>query len=127
MAIPISSIWAIVIALFGLVLTVINIVDKLMQFHARSQEPDRIQNERIEKLEEDVSLLGRKITDQFQKYDEYFSKDRQRLDDIEMTTRKANTVIIKSLQALTANALDGNNVEALRESKRELDDYLLTR
>ena len=127
MAIPISSIWAIVIALFGLVLTVINIVDKLMQFHARSQEPDRIQNERIEKLEEDVTLLGRKITDQFQKYDEYFSKDRQRLDDIEMTTRKANTVIIKSLQALTANALDGNNVEALRESKRELDDYLLTR
>ena len=44
---------------------------------------------------------------------------------IEREVKTTNKVIIESLQALTSHAIDGNNVEQLKQSKKSLDDYLL--
>ena len=39
--------------------------------------------------------------------------------------KETNRVIIESLQALTAHAIDGNNSQELKEAKKRLDDYLI--
>lgn len=125
--IPAGQIWTVVIAAVGLVLTMLNIADKVSTFNARAKEPDRKQDERLTALEAGVARLREDFEGKCSRYDEYFSRDRERLDAIEMNARSANTIIIKSLQALTEHALNGNNVEPLKKSKEELDEYLLNR
>ena len=38
---------------------------------------------------------------------------------------EANKIIIKTLQALTAHAIDGNNTEKLVDANKELNNYLI--
>ena len=34
-------------------------------------------------------------------------------------------MIVKSLQALMAHEIDGNNIEELKQAKKDIDNYLL--
>ena len=51
--------------------------------------------------------------------------DAQRVNNLEEAMRKSNKVIIESLQALTAHAIDGNNIDELKSAKRALEQYLI--
>lgn len=56
-------------------------------------------------------------------YDGFFANDKHRLDLIE----EGNRVTQRSILALLSHALDGNDVEAVREAKNELQHYLIER
>lgn len=130
----ISGFWAVIIAAFGLISTTILIVKNLLDLKDRSNVPEIKQNERIDSLEEsqqamanEIRSIVAKFDERCAKYDEYFSKDRERIDSIERNARQANTIIIKSLRSLIKNAIDGNNIDSLKASETELDDYLFNR
>lgn len=130
----ISGFWAVIIAAFGLISTTILIVKNLLDLKDRSNVPEIKQNERIDGLEENQQAMANEIRsivakfdERCAKYDEYFSKDRERIDSIERNARQANTIIIKSLRSLIKNAIDGNNIDSLKASETELDDYLFNR
>ena len=108
--------WLWFVAVVGVVLTVLNIIDKIISLKNSALEPQV-------KLEERVSDLEKQV----KKHDEYFDKDKKRLDDIEHEVKRVNTIVIKSLQALTEHALDGNNNDKLHECAKEMNDYLLDR
>lgn len=80
-----------------------------------------MQDQRISALEEKVS----DITDRLEKGDRHFDSDQERMDALERSMKETNRVIIESLQALTAHAIDGNNSQELKEAKKRLDDYLI--
>lgn len=122
-----GELWAIIIAAVGLILTIMNIMDKAMVFRARAQEPDKKQDEEIAQLETGLKGLKQEVKEMGERYDEYFVKDRARLDNIESQAKRTNTVIIRSLQALTEHALNNNHIEQLEKSKEELAEYLLDR
>lgn len=56
--------------------------------------------------------------------------DKRKIDTLEEMVRQqsaANSVIFRSLFALTNHEITGNSVDKLRESRDELNDYLLKR
>lgn len=115
--------WMWFVGIMGVVLTIMNVIDKFISFKKMAHVPEEEQNLKISGLEEELSAVKLKM----KKYDEYFDNDRIRIDQIEKETKHVNTIVIKSLQALTEHALNGNNTAQLHECSKEMNDYLLTR
>lgn len=119
----ITAISAFVIAAFGLILTVLNIIDKSLKLKKEAQRPDEEQNLRISQLESDVIS----IKNQLLTHDRYFQTDREQIESLKIAMRESNKIIIQSLQSLIAHSIDGNDIEQLKESKRDIEQYLLSK
>lgn len=107
-----SQIWAFVIALIGLSLTILNVIDKINLFIQRAQKPKEEQSKRIDNLESEVKDLKR-----------YVSTDGDRIKELE----QGNKVMLHSMSALLSHGIHGNNVEEMTKAKEELDRYLIER
>lgn len=111
-----SDIWVWFVAVIGAVLTLLGIVDKTIALRRIASEPQVILDNKIRELETRLADMG-----------ELINKDKDRLECVERDVKTVNTIVIKSLQALTEHALDGNNNEQLKECAREMNDYLISR
>jgi len=121
--ISISTLWAVVIAAIGLVMTVMNIIDKSITFKERAKKPNEKQDERLAILENDMIY----VKGQLKIHDGYFTSDKEQISEIKEQMRKSNRIIIQSLQSIIGHAIDGNDIEQLRESKHEIEEYLLNK
>lgn len=115
--------WMWFVGITGIVLTILNVIDKLVSFKKMAKAPEEEQNLKIRGLEAEVADLKRQI----KRHDEYFNNDKTRLDSMEKETKHVNTIVIKSLQALTEHALNGNNTEQLHECSKEMNEYLIAK
>ena len=87
----------------------------------KAKEPNKKQDERISALESDV----KKINERLEQGNQRFESDANKLAELEKSMKNSNRIILESLQALTAHAIDGNNIDQLRKSEQALNDYLL--
>lgn len=106
-----------IITISGAVTIVINLVNKMKM-------PNKQQDQRLDKLEKDVE---KKIEDKIKLCTVQSGQDEERIKQIEHEMSVTNRVILESLQALTAHAIDGNNTVALKKSKEKLDEYLINK
>ena len=118
-----QDIFTIIVAVCGAIVTVSAAMSVISKAINKTKEPDKKQDERITALEEHV----KKIDDRLALGNQRFQSDKDRADNMELAMKESNRVIIESLQALTVHALDGNNVEELRNAKKQLTEYLLNR
>lgn len=98
----------------GLVLTFLNIADKSKSLKKDAQEPERIQNERIDGLE-------RKFAAMREEFEHYKTQNRDRVEVLE----EGNRVTQRAILALLSNAIDGNNVDQMIKARDSLNDYLV--
>ena len=118
-----QDIFSIVIAVCGAIVTVSAAMTAIAKLINKAKEPNSKQDEKIAALEEEV----KKINERLQRGDIRFHADADRVDALEASMKATNKVIIESLQALTAHAIDGNNIQELKDAKKSLDDYLINR
>lgn len=118
-----AELWQIILVICGAIITVSGAVSIIINLANKAKEPNRMQDVRIKALEEKVD----NITKRLKEGDERFDSNGKRMDALERSMKETNQVIIESLQALTAHAIDGNNTQELKESKKRLDDYLIKR
>ncbi len=104
---------AAIITISGAIAVIAGLVDM-------AKSPNKKQDERLNALGEDVKKINARLLEGSRKFD----SDAERMEGIEASMRATNKVIIESLQALTAHAIDGNNTQELKEAKRSLDLYL---
>ena len=97
-----------------------NLWDKLDAKKKALKEPTKALENRIAVLERAVNY---EMVERFKQYDSHFDRDLRRLESIE----EGNRVTQKVLLALVSHALDGNDVEALRDAKRDMEQYLINR
>lgn len=87
-------------------------VSWIIKAAGKVREPEKKQNERITDLERRLA-----------KHDEFLDRDKERLEMIE----EGNRVTQRAILALLAHGIDGNDIDALRAAKTELQDYLIKR
>ena len=116
-----AEVWQLILVICGAIITVSGAISVIINLANKAKEPNKMQDQRIAALEEKVN----DITDRLEKGDRHFDSDQERMDALERSMKETNRVIIESLQALTAHAIDGNNSQELREAKKRLDDYLI--
>lgn len=76
------------------------------------KEPERKQDDRLTALEERVA-----------RHDEMLGKDKKRIEVIE----EGNRVTQRALLALLAHGIDGNDIDALKDAKADLQEFLIKR
>jgi uncharacterized membrane protein len=110
-----------ILALCGAIITISAAMTVIIKAVEKLRQPNKKQDERIESLELEVKTIKERL----EAGNIQFRDDGLRMEQIETSTRYAMKVVIESLQALTAHAIDGNGIEELKESKQRLDKYLI--
>lgn len=98
--------WETTVVIGAGVLTIVNLIDKIVTKVKEAKEP-------TQDLEKRVADLERKILESYDK----------RIEDIE----KGNKVTQRAILALLEHAIDGNNKNQLIKAKDNLNDYLTDR
>lgn len=111
-----QDIWSMFLAFCGAICTISAAVVIVMKIVEKIKKPNKDQNDRIEKLEKSMEKIR-----------EQMERDSKRITDAETHFKGGVNVVIESLQALTAHAIDGNNIDELKVSKKKLDSYLINR
>lgn len=115
--ITISQIWVWVLGVLGVVTAVDKGVDIYHKWKKAS--PDGKQEEKLKELDTRVTALEQGLA----KHDSFFRADKSRLDAIE----DGNRVTQEALLALLSHAIDGNDVEACKKAKTDLNAFLINR
>lgn len=100
------------VALLGVILTILNIIDKKHTLTKISQEPDVIRDARISNLEYEIKELK-----------QYLSNDKKNIDEL----RASNNIILQSLFSLLAHSITGNSIEQLKQTQTDLQRFLASR
>ena len=88
------------------------IVGFIVAIVKKAKAPEVEQNRRITELEKKVEELEKRIGD-----------GNNRFERIEET----NIAILSTLRALLKHAINGNDIKALKEADKELDNFLITK
>lgn len=91
--------------LAGAIVAISAAVKVIVECIDRMQKPNKTQDERIGKLEKKAIA------------------DYERLNKLD----EGNTITQRALLALLAHGIDGNDIEAMRQAKEELTNYLIER
>ena len=109
--------WETLIIIVAGVLTIFNLVDKIISWVKEVKKPQTDLEARIAKLEKAVEGEYRLI---FADYEARFKRDLERINEIE----KSNKLTQKALWALMQHAIDGSNTAKLKEVSDELNEYI---
>ena len=101
-----------VVLVIGVILTVLNIIERVILFKDKAKQPHLQHEQRIVALESEVKHIEDKLND-----------DGERIAELEMGTR----VLMKSIGALLSHGIDGNNTDEMKLAREELNDYLISR
>lgn len=105
-----ENVWAWVSAVLAGIVLIGNAADKIGKAWKAVKAPENSQNDRLDKVEEDVRIIKEKL-----------DRDNHRLDD----TANANHVTQEALLALLEHGLHGNNIEQMTKAKQNLEKYLI--
>ena len=109
------------LAFCGAIITVTAAFAAVTKIISALKKPEKTQDERIDALEKEIKDIRERLSDGNDRFD----SESNRVSKLERDMKETNKIIMISLQALTANAIDGNNTEKLLEAKRTLDGYLI--
>lgn len=110
-----------VLAICGAIITISGAGTIIIRAIAKVKEPNKMQDERLDKIENDIAQLKERFKDETHN----LFLQQEAMNKIETTQKETNVIIIKSLQAIIDYTLDGNNTDKLKHSKEQLAEYLI--
>ncbi len=119
--ITLAQMWQMMLAICAGIVTISTAVGVVVKVVHTIKAPERKQNARIEAVE----LKIKEIDLRLEKGDRHFDSDSKRIDNLEKTMRASNRIIIETLQALTAHAIDENNFDQLKVTEEKLNKFLI--
>ena len=96
--------------LAGAVNTIGSAWEKIAKARKAAKAPNDEQNHRLEALENDVKEIRG-----------FLAIDKKNLAELE----KSNRVSQRAMLALLEHGIDGNSIERMQKSRKELEDYLI--
>ncbi|MCR5236478.1 MAG: hypothetical protein K6E34_04650 [Lachnospiraceae bacterium] len=115
------DIWNIFLGICGGIVAVSAALAVIIKVIGRFKEPDKKQDERITRLEEEVKGIHTRLDDG----DKHFKRHDDALQSFEISMKRRDKIMIESLQVLIEHSIDGNNIEVMKEQKHKIDEYLL--
>lgn len=118
--ITLAQLWKVMLTFCAGTVTVSGAVAVVAKVVQKFKQPEAKQNERITNLERQIVSINERL----EKGDRHFDNDCQRMDALERTMKETNKVIVESLQALTAHAIDNSKIELLEKADKSMNEYL---
>ena len=115
----IQEFWTILMGCCSALITIAAAVSIIISAVKKLKEPENVQNNKIRDIEDKMKHLE----DRLKKHEEYFNNDNKRLLAIE----EGNRVTQKALLALMSHAINGNDIDKLKEAENSLREYLINK
>lgn len=115
------DLWQVIVAVCGGIIALSGAGGVIYGLVNKARQPNVKQNERLTQLEENV----RKINERLDFDNNRFADESDKMKEVEATMKLTTQIIVESLQALTAHAIDGNNIEQLKAAEKRLNGYLI--
>lgn len=94
---------------FGLLLTILNIIDRSSILKEKANSPHKELVKTVAELQDDVDDIKNKL-----------KNDNWRIVRLE----NSDCVLLKAIGALLSHGIDGDNVEEMKDARKELNNYL---
>lgn len=107
-----SELLSLILWICGAIVSISAAITVIVRIIQKAKEPEKNQDDRIASLELKVA-----------KFEKYFDNDNKRLVELE----KGNIVTQQALLALLSHALNGNDLDSLKDAKTKLEKYLLNK
>ena len=107
-----EKIWAVLAWVATALILLSNAGEKIVGIVKAIKAPNAAQNSRLDALERDMILVK-----------QYLTNDKNAIDSLAEGDRVTKHAIL----ALLGHGIDGNNVDEMISSKRELETYLINR
>ena len=101
-----------IVLVIGVILTVLNIIERVILFKDKANKPHLQHEKRISALEKDVADIHREM-----------NEANDRIGDLE----KGTTILIRSMGALLSHGIEGNNTGEMIAVREDLNTYLSDR
>ena len=115
----IQEFWTILMGCCSALITIAAAVSIIISAVKKLKEPENVQNNKIRDIEDKM----KRLEDRLKKHEEYFNNDNKRLLAIE----EGNRVTQKALLALMSHAINGNDIDKLKEAENSLREYLINK
>lgn len=115
----IEEFWAILMGCCSALITIAAAVTIVINAFKKLKEPENAQNKKIKDMEDRIGV----VEDRLKKHEEYFNNDNKRLLAIE----EGNRVTQKAILALMSHAINGNDIDKLKEAENSLREYLINK
>lgn len=100
-------------------ITLDKVLDIIHKYVKKAKEPDDVQNRRIEELTKRVGALEAGYAN----HSEALARDLKHF----LALENAITILLKSNRAVLGAQLSGDNVDAMKQSYEEIDNFLYER
>lgn len=127
-----SDLWNVVLAICAMIAALSGAVTVIIKIIQKFRSPGKRLSAEVEEIKKQMNQKTNGFNERLDKVEkrldegsEQFKKDEQRATDLEEELRDTTKMIVKSLQALVAHEIDGNNTEELKQAKKDIDNYLL--
>lgn len=118
-----SQAWALALSIAGGFVTIAAAVAVIIKIVKAAKRPNELQNAEIDKMHKRQDRFEERLDKMTREYEEFFRRDKERLDVIE----SGNRVIQRAILALLSHGIDGNDVASMKNAKKELEEYLITK
>ena len=108
---------AVITAICGAVVSIGAVVALFVKVYDKLKAPEKAQDKRLELIEIKLDAHDKIL----EKYQEFFTNDDNRFKSIE----RSNKVTQNALLALLKHALNGNDIDALKDAEKSLEAYLI--
>lgn len=128
-------IWYTLIGLVGIG-TLIVLADKVMDVFRKKQERDKLKAQPEDRLAETISeRVLKKLEPRFNEIDKKLANDKALIESHTLAIAEhresitsietGNRVLCRGILALLSHEINGNSADKLRESQKEITDYLI--
>ena len=98
------------LALAGAVVTVGNAVEKITKAVRAAKAPEQKQDDEIQDIKTRLDKVERKL-----------ENDKTQIED----TKAGNHVLTKGMLALLEHGINGNNIDQMKDAKKDVEAYLI--
>ena len=102
--------WPTILAAASAIVLLSNAVEKIVKAVKVAKAPENAQNQKISDLE-----------DRLRKVEDKLENDKKQIAVI----REGNHVLTKGMFALLEHGINGNNIEQMKDAKRDVEEYLI--
>lgn len=122
-ALSLQEFWTILMGCCSALITISAAVAIIVSAVKKLKEPENIQNRKLEDISKKIDAMDAKFEARLKIHEEYFNNDNRRISSIE----EGNRVTQKALLALMSHAINGNDVDKLKEAENSLREYLINK
>ena len=108
---------SIILGICAAIVTISAAIGVIIKAIDKARAPEAEQNSRLDTIDKRLDNIDATI----EKFKEYFTNDDNRFKAIE----KSNKITQTALLALLKHSLNGNDIEALKDAEKSLEDYLI--